>query len=254
MRSMAPQEYSLNESFDECQRNGAMVAFRSFEEFLNEYETVLELFDQDRSQNGSRYNVNAGTPGSWDESKLLYNRSALQKEPTNILYIALKVGDNELEITDKLNQFCRGRTHQLSEAMIRRLTFIILSPRASPRYFTFRSRKEYEEDTIYRHLEPALAFQLELNRLKNYDLQSVPTSNHKMHIYLGTAKVAKGRPVSDHRFFIRSIIRHSDLITGAASFEYMKNEGERMQSPAHPGPPAAASLPHSSCTRRRPRR
>ena len=125
MRSMAPQDYSLNESFDECQRNGAMVAFKNFEEFLNEYETVLELFDQDRSQNGSRHHVNAGTPGSWDESKMLYNRSGLQKEPTNILYIALKVGDNELEITDKLNQFCRGRTHQLSEAMIRRLTFII---------------------------------------------------------------------------------------------------------------------------------
>ena len=245
---MAPQEDSLNESFDECQRNGAMVAFRSFEEFLNEYETVLELFDQDRSQNGSRYNVNVGTPGSWDESKMLYNKTGLQKEPTNILYIALKVGDNELEITDKLHQFCRGRIHQLSEAMIRRLTFIILAPRASPRYFTFRSRKEYEEDTIYRHLEPALAFQLELNRLKNYDLQSVPTSNHKMHIYLGTAKVAKGRPVSDHRFFIRSIIRHSDLITAAASFEYMKNEGERLLLEALDELEIAFSHPSASST------
>ena len=83
------------------------VAFKNFEEFLNEYETVLELFDQERSQNGSRHHVNAGTPGSWDESKMLYNRSGLQKEPTNILYIALKVGDNELEITDKLNH-CAG--------------------------------------------------------------------------------------------------------------------------------------------------
>ena len=26
----------------------------------------------------------------------------------------------------------------------------------------------------------------------------------------------------------RSIIRHSDLVTAAASFEYMKNEGERL--------------------------
>ena len=34
-----------------------------------------------------------------------------------------------------------------------------------------------------------------------------------MHLYLGTAKVAKGGPVSDYRFFIRSIVRHSDLIT-----------------------------------------
>ena len=41
-------------------------------------------------------------------------------------------------------------------------------------------------------------------------------------------QVARGRQVSDYRFFIRSIIRHSDLVTAAASFEYMKNEGERL--------------------------
>ena len=37
--------------------------------------------------------------------------------------------------------------------------------------------------------EPALAFQLELNRLKNYELDPIPVSNHKMHLYLGKAKV-----------------------------------------------------------------
>jgi len=34
--------------------------------------------------------------------------------------------------------------------------------------------------------------------------------------------------VTDYRFFIRSIIRHSDLITKEASFEYLENEGERV--------------------------
>ena len=58
--------------------------------------------------------------------------------------------------------------------------FLLLEHCPSPphfgRYFTYRARKDYQEDRIYRHLEPALAFQLELNRLKNYDLQSCPTS------------------------------------------------------------------------------
>ena len=36
------------------------------------------------------------------------------------------------------------------------------------------------------------------------------------------------REVGDYRFFIRSIIRHSDLITSEASFDYLKNEGERL--------------------------
>ena len=124
--------------------------------------------------------------------------------------------------------FCTSKQGWLVHLQIRRITFIILGNRSFPRYFTFRARKEFAEDRIYRHLEPALAFQLELNRLKNYDLQSIPTSSQKMHLYLASAKVARGRQVSDYRFFIRSIIRHSDLVTAAASFEYMKNEGERL--------------------------
>lgn len=34
--------------------------------------------------------------------------------------------------------------------------------------------------------------------------------------------------MTDYRFFIRSIIRHSDLITKEASFDYLHNEGERV--------------------------
>lgn len=41
-------------------------------------------------------------------------------------------------------------------------------------------------------------------------------------------QVAKGQEVTDYRFFIRSIIRHQDLITKEASFEYLQNEGERV--------------------------
>lgn len=75
------------------------------------------------------------------------------------------------------------------------------------------SSLQFAEDRIYRHLEPALAFQLELSRMRNFDLTAVPCANHKMHLYLGAAKVKEGVEVIDHRFFIRAIIRHSDLIT-----------------------------------------
>ncbi|KAJ9595497.1 hypothetical protein L9F63_013319, partial [Diploptera punctata] len=100
--------------------------------------------------------------------------------------------------------------------------------RQFPKFFTYRSRDNFTEDKIYRHLEPAMAFQLELNRMRTYDLEALPTSNQKMHLYLGKAKVAKGQEVTDYRFFIRSIIRHSDLITKEASFEYLQNEAERV--------------------------
>lgn len=77
----------------------------------------------------------------------------------------------------------------------------------------FRSSPQFQEDRIYRNLEPALAFQLELNRMRNFDLNAVPCANHKMHLYLGAARVQEGAEVTDYRFFIRAIIRHSDLIT-----------------------------------------
>ena len=50
---------------------------------------------------------------------------------------------------------------------------------------------QFCEDRIYRHLEPALAFQLEINRMKNFDLDLIPIANHRMHLYLGRAKVSE---------------------------------------------------------------
>ena len=155
--------------------------------------------------------------------------------------------DNDNKISQIFREFCQNNSETLSEHEIRRVTFIVLRSKEFPKYFTFRARNDYKEDVVYRqvekkrncllkkireitasaglvylfihfffffrHLEPALAFQLELNRLKNYDLHPVPVSNHKMHLYLATAKklVLEDNECedyrSDYRFFIRSIIR-----------------------------------------------
>jgi len=40
-------------------------------------------------------------------------------------------------------------------------------------------------------------------------------------------QVARGQEATDFRFFVRSIIRHSDLVTKEASFDYLRNESER---------------------------
>ena len=44
------------------------------------------------------------------------------------------------------------------------------------------------EDSIYRNLEPALAFQLELSRMRQFDVTQIPSANNNIHIYLGAAK------------------------------------------------------------------
>lgn len=116
-------------------------------------------------------------------------------------------------MTTIFGTFCKQNKENLYTHRVRRITFAALKKKKFPKFFTYRARDNYEEDRIYRHLEPACAFQLELNRMRTYDLEALQTANQKMHLYLGKAKVAKGLQVTDFRFFIRSIIRHSDLIT-----------------------------------------
>lgn len=263
VKSLASSFDPFKDNIDECQRTGAICAFNSYQEFLNDHDSIVELYDNtppssaddERRFGGSLSSTIGGTPRSWDERSMFgagrrSTTSEGSREPTNILYVAVKFPQEESdqEVAGKLDLFCSSRQSWLAYSQVRRITFIILGTRTFPRYFTYRARKDFNEDRIYRHLEPALAFQLELNRLKNYDLQTIPTSSHKMHLYLATAKVASGRQVSDYRFFIRSIIRHSDLVTAAASFEYMKNEGERLLLEALDELEVAHSHEHASRT------
>ncbi|XP_040575050.1 acetyl-CoA carboxylase [Lepeophtheirus salmonis] len=214
-------------SYIDCRRHGLMTSFKNFEEFTDNFVDVLELFhDQMESFLSFELDVSYNSPNSFDERNEAnaINRQGLM----NILNVAIRMNKSDHTISEILQDFCDKNIVDLKKYEIRRLTFIILREKEFPKYFTYRTRSDFKEDKIYRHLEPALAFQLELNRLKNYDLTSIPVSNTKMHLYLGKAKVASGKEVSDFRFFIRSIIRHSDLVTNEASFEYLKNEGERL--------------------------
>lgn len=89
-------------------------------------------------------------------------------------------------------------------------------------------RDNFVEDLIYRNLEPALAFQLEINRLTNYNLEAIPTAALKMHLYLVKAKVPRGQSVTDFRLFISAMVQHSDLSTKESSYKPMENEGQRI--------------------------
>lgn len=86
--------------------------------------------------------------------------------------------------------FCSRHKDEMLARGIRRITFGALKHKQFPKFFTYRARDIFKEDRIYRHLEPACAFQLELNRMRSYNLEALPTSNQKMHLYLGKAKVS----------------------------------------------------------------
>ncbi|XP_014207408.1 acetyl-CoA carboxylase isoform X3 [Copidosoma floridanum] len=228
-------------------RSGAMAAFRDLAEFSQYVDEVLDLLEDLSGPNSSSLSARVleavdsvgcsesrhSTSISVDQPHGVAESTQQQQqqlEPVHILSVAVREEGNQDDSTlaRSFGEWCATNRDELVARGVRRVTFAALKKRQFPKFFTFRQRDNFVEDRIYRHLEPGCAYHIELNRMRTYDLEALPTSNQKMHLYLGQAKVAKGQPVTDYRFFIRSIIRHSDLITKEASFDYLHNEGERV--------------------------
>ncbi|XP_067945833.1 acetyl-CoA carboxylase-like [Watersipora subatra] len=223
-----------------CQRMGVMASFRNFEEFTSNFEMMLGRFIFPSAYD---FTDMAGSP-----KQNLHD----QEEPIHILMIAIKADTTprtDDELSEKFYNFCQSMSGEMKGKGIRRITFAVLYKKQWPKYFTYRHRDGYVEDRIYRHLEPALAFQLEINRMRKFDLEAIPIDNHRMHIYLGKAKsTSRTQEATDYRFFVRAIIRHSDLITKEASYEYIKNEAERTLLEAMDAMEVGFSHPMSSRT------
>lgn len=229
-------------------RTGCMAAFDNFEHFQQYADEILDLLEDfsnpsfvstkvldavdaaesvsDDRRMSTSINVSLSDP----VTRIGESDTVKSRTPMHILSVAIRdVGEmDDHQLASLFGSFCVLHREELLNRRVRRITFAALKKRQFPRFFTYRARDFFDEDRIYRHLEPACAFQLELNRMRTYDLEALPTANQKMHLYLGKAKVSTGQEVTDYRFFIRSIIRHSDLITKEASFEYLQNEGERV--------------------------
>ncbi|POI25981.1 hypothetical protein CIB84_010270 [Bambusicola thoracicus] len=178
------------------QRMGAMVAFNKFEDFTRNFDEVISCFADPPLESSLFSEARATIYGEEDAKNI-------REEPIHILNIALRRADHaeDEKLVPIFRAFAQSKKNILVDCGLRRITFLIA--------------QQFAEDRIYRHLEPALAFQLELSRMRNFDLTAIPCANHKMHLYVGAAKVQAGTEATDYRFFIRAIVRHSDLITKA---------------------------------------
>ena len=240
--------YSLSEALDELakgdhqqedfERMGAMTAFESVDDFLHNFDSLMELFqavtpfhpDTLSGSSESFRSYGSSDLGSLQEDCVSPHQN--EDDPVNILNICVKyddltLADQERE-QNRFRDILRSRAEKLNERGIRRCSIILSTCRGEfPLTFTFRARDGFEEDVIYRHMEPALAFQLELSRMSLFDLRPIPCANQNLHLYFGAAKkVRDNQEVTDYRFFIRSIVRHSDFVTKEASFEYMEKASE----------------------------
>ncbi|KAL2017532.1 hypothetical protein VTK56DRAFT_2024 [Thermocarpiscus australiensis] len=131
-------------------------------------------------------------------------------------------GDDETlkDILPLVNQF----KDELFARRVRRLTFICGRNDGSyPGYYTFRG-PEYTEDDSIRHVEPSLAFQLELGRLSKFKIKPVFTENKNIHVYEGIGKGVE----TDRRFFTRAVIRPGRLRDEIPTAEYLISEADRV--------------------------
>ncbi|CAN6604237.1 acetyl-CoA carboxylase [Trichomonascus vanleenenianus] len=141
------------------------------------------------------------------------------------------VSEVEPDLTDdallaRVNEALEDVKEDLAAHGVRRLTFTMGNKDgAYPKYFTFRG-PDYVEDKTIRHIEPALAFQLELGRLSNFDIKPVFTDNRNIHVYEAVAKNSS----SDRRFFTRGLVRPGRIRDDISTPEYLISEANRLMS------------------------
>lgn len=136
------------------------------------------------------------------------------------------VDQTDDQLLSHVTELIEEYREELLVSNIRRLTFLFGNQNGTyPKYFTFRG-PEYVEDKTIRHIEPALAFQLELGRLSNFDIKPVFTENRNIHVY---EAFAKNSP-SDRRFFTRGIVRPGKIRDDVTTQAYLISEANRLMS------------------------
>ena len=125
-------------------------------------------------------------------------------EPVNNLYVCVLRNDeysNMDELGARLEHTISHYRDIFISANLRRVSFVIPSEvptegnvlaHCMPAQFTFRSQYEFKEDTLFRHIDPAHAYHLELSRLaKNFNvkgLNSHQTQAGSIQLYKATPR------------------------------------------------------------------
>ncbi|CEP61144.1 acetyl-CoA carboxylase ACC1 LALA0_S02e07712g [Lachancea lanzarotensis] len=134
--------------------------------------------------------------------------------------------DSEEDVLTRLREILDINRQHLVDASIRRITFVFgYNDGTYPKYYTFRGPGYVEDETI-RHIEPALAFQLELGRMSNFNIKQIFTENRNIHVYEATGK----NSAVDKRFFTRGIIRTGRISDDITIQEYLTSEANRLMS------------------------
>lgn len=207
--------FLLSKTEEEPIRTGAMTACKSLEQLESNLTRVLQPFHE---QEAAFPAMMMNRPNGTTKPKI--------QRMENILNLALY---SDVEHDDdywkpKIAEWIKSHAEEFRNANLRRITMVVCRPDQWPDYYTFREQDDYSEDQTIRHIEPAMAYQLELARLSNFDIKPCFIENRQMHVYYA---VAKENP-SDCRFFIRALVRPGRVRESVRTADYLISESDRL--------------------------
>lgn len=196
----------INRSYTQPTRMGAIASFPNvvaLEKGFEKVATLLPKFNPDEYGDG---------------------------QPANVLNLALRIFEPEDDMSEsawseKITQIVNERAAILTQHGVRRVSLIICRQGQYPLTYTLRDMgKAWGEEQAIRNIEPALAYQLELSRLSNYNLTPVFVENKSLHIYHAIARENQ----LDSRFFIRALVRPGRIKGSINTAEYLISETDRL--------------------------
>jgi acetyl-CoA carboxylase/biotin carboxylase 1 len=192
-------------------RKGYMCVFDTLDDVTRDLQQVLESISISESDK---------------------NQSAYMM---NIVNVCIKFYDNLLDDSNTaslLRDVVRKFESILRKHSFRRITFIIIREKHFPRYITFRENLNFDEDKVIRNIEPAMAYQLELQRLENFEIDPCFVDNRRLHIYKAVGK----ENTTDVRFFLRTLVFPGQILTPNLTpsqiTEFIASEGNRVMHDA----------------------
>ncbi|KAF2868139.1 acetyl-CoA carboxylase [Massariosphaeria phaeospora] len=226
IHSISDMTYLNSRIEGEPTRKGVVVPVEYIDDADDAIGKALEIFPAMGARKKSAVGLRAGltlkrTPTSGANIETT-------EELTGVLNVAVRDAESldDKEILDRILPIIEEHADELKARRVRRVTFICGHKDGTyPGYFTFRGPTYVEDDSI-RHVEPALAFQLELGRLSKFNIKPVFNENRNIHIYEAVGKGAE----SDKRYFLRAVVRSGRLREDIPTAEYMISETDRLMT------------------------
>ena len=212
---------------EETIRKGVVVPVQYLDEAEEYLMRALEMFpviQESKKPNSALADLS--------RNRLQVPKSQAEPELTAVCNVAIRDVESfdDTVMLERITELVNEYKQELFSRRVRRLSFICGHKDGTyPGYFTFRG-PTYEEDDSIRHIEPALAFQLELGRLSKFRIKPVFTENRNIHVYEAIGKGSDGDKAIDKRYFTRAVVRPGRLRDEIPTAEYLISEADRLMT------------------------